>query len=194
MKIFYVIGYPGAGKSALMHTVFKDTKSFLNTDPFAHTWHFATADSIPIAELGRMRAGGMCGTDALAMNAITKVEGWLDAMRGTVKYLVGEGDRLANDRFFEFCEGLGDLTVAMIDVPPAEAKRRATARGSKQDATWFKGRVTKVDKLAERWVTPEWHLDGMATLTQLAAHVGQHPVFEPLKVPSVSVTNEITIS
>jgi hypothetical protein len=97
MKIFYVIGYPGAGKSALMHTVFKDTKSFLNTDPFAHTWHFATADSIPI-------------------------------------------------------------------------------------------------KLAERWVTPEWHLDGMATLTQLAAHVGQHPVFEPLRVPSVSVTNEITIS
>jgi hypothetical protein len=194
MKIFYLVGYPGAGKSALMHEVFRYSKSFANTDPFAHTWHFATADSVPIAELGRMRAGGMHGTDALAMNAITKVEAWMDAMRGSVKYLVGEGDRLANDRFFEFCESVGELTVAKLCVSPAEAKARSAKRGSKQDPSWVKGRCSKVDTLAGRWVSPEWMLDGNDTIPNLAKRVREHPAFESLRVPVLSVTNEVIIS
>jgi hypothetical protein len=140
--------------------------------PFAHTWHHPAGPSAPVCELGRRRENGFGGTDALAMNAITRVEGWLDAMRDDLPLLVAEGDRLANDRFFSFCEGLGDLTVVHLAVSPETARLRAAQRGSSQDESWWRGRMTKVERLAERW--SDWRLDGTLPPDVLGARLREH--------------------
>jgi hypothetical protein len=181
LQIFYAIGLPGSGKTTLMQRVLAGTQRQVSAKPFAQTWHRCDDGQI-IVELGRMRATGFGGTDALAMNATTRVEGWLDAMRDDVAVVVGEGDRLATDRFFSFCAEVGTLTVALVDVPSYVAATRCAARGSSQDGTWLKGRATKVSRLAKRWVQDDWVLDGTQPIDVLTAQVRQHPAFAPLQI------------
>lgn len=164
MKLFYLIGEPGAGKSTLLARL-KDEGGLVPQDvarPFAHVLWYGE-ESRCAAELGPRRAS-FGGTDGLSMSVQPKVVDWLEL--GPHSHIFGEGDRLANGKFFAAVTALGyDLTVALLAIPPELAAqrraRRAAELGTKsQDPKWVEGRRTKVLRLADDW----------ATLTLSAAH------------------------
>lgn len=153
MNLFYLIGEPAAGKTTLLSHLTDCAVGVPFARPFAHQLWRAAGEA---AELGPRR-GAFSGTDGLSMSAQPKVLEWLEL--APYAYVFGEGDRLANGKFFASVTALGyELTVAFLSIDPelAEARRADRARqlGTKpQDPKWVAGRRTKVRRLAEDWAT-----------------------------------------
>lgn len=172
--LFYLIGVPGSGKSTFTETLLNgrapDSEAL---QPFQHR-HYGS-----VVMLGGGR-NGFPGTDTLSLNVQPGVLRWL---RDTESQLVyGEGDRLANDKFFSGAKAAGwNLTVAYLAVPEWEAEARRAARGSTQNASWVRGRETKVLRLVERWVGAGWILDGLSSPADVVARCPTHPVLEALR-------------
>lgn len=149
--LVYLFGEPGAGKSTLtrdaiggiMKTGFRQRK------PFAHTI-FPFAGGMT-AYLGEDDGKGLFpGTDRLSMGAQPLAIKFLrDA---AIRTVIAEGDRLATVSFFEAALQTGHKILA-VHVVSSQAdrrrKKRATQAGKKQNETWVKGRISKVEKLAE---------------------------------------------
>lgn len=138
--LFYIIGYPASGKTTALTNAINSRVSRLHLKPFKHT-HYDNG----LIQIGAER-DSFGGTDTLALNAQPKVlEGLSSATEGV--YL-GEGDRLANIKFFTAVKEAGvGLQIIHIDVPEIEAEYRAYRRGHSFNPTWFKGRLTKVNNL-----------------------------------------------
>lgn len=147
MKIVYLVGAPGSGKSTVMGQVVKDWTGMQHGKPFAHIEYIDAP--VPTCQLGKDR-GSFSGTDALSTAVIEQVIPWLPTCGYEV--LFAEGDRLANARFFEACKQVGTLKVFHLSVPPAVAAARRAGRGSTQDETWVRGRTTKVTNLLSGFV------------------------------------------
>jgi hypothetical protein len=168
MHLLYLCGGPGAGKSAALAAILDRLTGPLaaRSAPFAHAI-YAGPGGQPVVYLGR--AGGpFPGTDRLSMAVIRDVEPWLAALRPP--FLLGEGDRLAHDRFFSGCRGLGyTLSLAHLATPLAAARRES--RGSVQDPAWVRGRESKHRRLAVAWGMLAVDSSGPlpAVLAQLAA-------------------------
>jgi ABC-type cobalamin/Fe3+-siderophores transport system ATPase subunit len=181
MKLFYLIGEPGAGKSTLIAKMTEGLIPYQERKPFGHTlW---TSQQSAAYELGVRRPGGFGGTDSLSMSVQPKVLEWLGSP-GRSYDVFGEGDRLANGKFFTGVSAMEiDLTVAYLEVPPelAEERRakRAVELGTKsQDEKWVAGRRTKVLRLAEDWATII--LKGDSREETLVAALRSQPVFKHL--------------
>jgi energy-coupling factor transporter ATP-binding protein EcfA2 len=161
-EMLYLIGQPGSGKTTLIESLTEGELGAVVRKPFAHTVY----DRIGVVQLGAQRDGGFGGTDALGMAVQPVVLNWLPTCG--YDYVLAEGDRLANDKFFNAVTDMGwNLCVAWIDLPDSVAVQRRAARGSNQNETWLKGRVTKVDKLSRKWGLKR--IDGtMTTATQLS--------------------------
>lgn len=166
--LFYLIGQPGAGKTTLLREVLAGLSGRQERQPFAHIVYDGGG-----VQLGAERAG-FGGTDALALNVQPLVTTWL--AQTAAPAIVAEGDRLANERFFQAARSLGwDLTVAWLATPDSIAEARRAARGSTQQAAWVNGRRTKVARLAQHWTPLEWILDGGLPVEMLAERIRQHP-------------------
>lgn len=141
--------------------------------PFA----YRTFNSVAILGKGE---GDYPGTDTLSMSVQPKVLGWLAETPYHLVY--GEGDRLANDKFFAGAQALDwQVTVAFLSVPEWEVEGRRQKRGSTQNPQWLKGRSTKVLKLVERWVRAEWVIDGLNSPADIVARLPENPVLEALR-------------
>lgn len=137
----YVIGEPGAGKSALVDTLVYGTERYVEEVPLRRLVY-----ANGVVELGD-RGGDWAGTDRLPFNVQRKAEAWARDTRA--ERLLAEGDRLANEPFFDALLAAGwNLTVVCVRVPAVEAAERRAARGGGQDESWVRGRRTKVERLA----------------------------------------------
>lgn len=149
----YLIGEPGVGKSTLFAELTKDLPYEEAEKPFPIRRY-----DCGVVELGKRREA-FSGTDAYAMNVQPEVERWLEGVRP--RLVMAEGDRLANGKFFQRLVDLGyELTIYHL-YGPEQAEQRRAARGSHQDPTWLKGRVSKVEKLNFQWLA--WHLPAELT-------------------------------
>lgn len=188
-KLFYLIGEPGAGKSTLLAKLTEPLIPTLKRIPFAHTYWWN--DRSAITELGERRPGGFGGTDSLSMSVQPKVLKWLETHNTPV---FGEGDRLANGKFFTGATAAGwDVTVAYLEVPAELAAARRVKRigelGSKpQNDKWVQGRRTKVLRLAEDWATVI--LKGESSEETLLDALRAQPVFEILSMPRIDYKRE----
>jgi hypothetical protein len=136
----YVIGEPGIGKTTLVQELTAGVDYETTENPFAMRVYDG-----PVTYLGKRR-GTFSGTDALSMDVIGKVEQYLEGV--APPYIIAEGDRLANSRFFDFLARNGyELPLYLLQADGL-AERRRLLRGSVQDEKWLKGRATKVRKLA----------------------------------------------
>jgi hypothetical protein len=187
--LFYLIGEPGSGKSTLMAKLTEPLIPTLKRSPFAHTYWWS--DRSAITELGERRPGGFGGTDSLSMSVQPKVLTWLEKHNTPV---FGEGDRLANGKFFTGAVAVGwDVTVAYLEIDPAWAEARRAARaqelGTKpQDPKWVQGRRTKVLRLAEDWATVVLRAD--ANEETLLDALRSQPVFKILSMARIDYKKE----
>ncbi len=165
MKIVYLIGEPGAGKSTLVAQVLGQHRTSLLTKPFAHMT-LGPAEQPWGYELGKVR-DTFSGTDALSMGVLPKVVAWLPTV--TAPLVFGEGDRLTARSFFEAARQHGELAVVHLDTPADEAARRRAKRGTGQNETWVRGRITKVANLARDYATHR--IDGSAPIAEKAQHL-----------------------
>ena len=90
----------------------------------------------------------------MGYDAIVKIEAWLPICGAS--FVFGEGDRLANGRFFELAREAGQLTLFHLnpsaDVIAARREARAKHLGTKaQNESWARGRATKHENLAAQY-------------------------------------------
>ena len=144
--LMYLIGEPGIGKTTLMRALTKDHPYEEAAQPFAHKVY-----DNGVWELGRDRED-FGGTDALAMDVQPDVLQFMESIHP--RYVMAEGDRLANKGFFTEMRRLGYTLHVYHLTGEGLATQRRLARGSKQNETWIKGRRTKSKALAE-WLDAE---------------------------------------
>lgn len=157
-RLVYLIGQPGAGKTTVADCM---TETFARVDidqPLPHRAWLNPDGTFAFVSLGRHREG-FGGTDTLAMNVQPKVVDWLTSPIAP-RVVFGEGDRLGNLKFHDAMKAAGwDVTMVYLDTPDGEASVRRRDRGSNQDPTWVKGRISKARTLAD--VTDAIRLDGL---------------------------------
>jgi hypothetical protein len=90
--------------------------------------------------------------------------------------ILAEGDRLAHDGFFSSAQKAGySLEVVLLDASEVTLEARRAERGSKQDPSWVKGRVSRTERLRSSWVTCT--LDATLSVEELAMELKDHAVF-----------------
>jgi ribose 1,5-bisphosphokinase PhnN len=146
VRLIYVVGPPGSGKSTLMAGLTAGLIRVPTTDARLPRDELYSNGLRVGVELGRQR-GDFSGTDALAMNIHPLACAWVAAT--TVPLIFGEGQRLGTRGFLSAAAGAGRLVDLIHLDPPAEvcAARRA-ARGSRQQETWVRGATTRATRLA----------------------------------------------
>lgn len=146
--LVYVIGYPGSGKSTFVKEKLtaKFGTSVPHTDPIAHLLYANGA-----IQLGKDHPF-FPGTDRLAFSVLPHAIAWIKSLpEDTI--VIGEGDRLACDRFFR---ELDVYRIYWMDTPKDVAWKRCRERAqisgnAVPSWTWFESRCTKVDNLVEKW-------------------------------------------
>jgi GTPase SAR1 family protein len=153
VKIIYLIGAPGSGKTTLTEAFTHDWRDSANhEDPIKfRTHHTPHGDAL---SLGWLRPA-FGGTDTLGNTAILAIEPWLPQIAKEYSIIYGEGDRLANSRFFDLCKGIGEFHLFYLNTEPELCAQRRYERslktGKTQNPSWVKGRETKHRNLAKTY-------------------------------------------
>lgn len=177
MKLVYLVGVPGSGKT----TALDAAVDLLAIDPPE-----VVREPVPHVRYGPLwylgvRREAFGGTDALSMSISPKAVAWLPEVDARV--LVGEGDRLATPKFLLAAP---QRTVIWLDTPVKLCRERAAARAAalgrpEQEMSWWKGRVTKVTNLVAR--VPHVRIDGdqhpLAIRNDVAEIIGAALRFAP---------------
>ena len=145
MKVIYLIGLPGCGKSTVMKSFMSKFEGWKAERPIdlldSHV-------SEGVRVLGKYQEGEtFSGTDRLSMAVSPKAVEWLQTRPNEV--IFGEGDRLNNKGVFQAC---GDsLTLVHLTVSDSERERRYKERGSDQSDKFIQTVRTKVGNIVEEF-------------------------------------------
>ncbi len=142
-KIIIVIGQSASGKSTFVKNNFMGLKQELFEEPFKYTI------SNNICFLGDYLADKRCvGTDTLSYNIIDKLCDFVRQNYDKYTYIVAEGDRINNKKFFEAVKELNvpaDLYVLSCSLK--ESMERLKANKSTITETFVKTTKTKASNM-----------------------------------------------
>ena len=145
MKLIYLIGKPGTGKSTVMKKLLTTIGGWSRDKPI---------DLLDTHVSGNLRVLGkyedsevFSGTDRLSMAGAPKAIEWISTQPDEV--IIGEGDRLNNKAFFEKAKELGELHIIQLTVSDEERERRYKERGSEQSEKFIQTVTTKCKNIAE---------------------------------------------
>jgi len=147
MKLIYLIGIPGTGKS----TVIKELMTHFDN------WKLERPIELLDSHIsGNVRILGkyhdeeiFSGTDKLSMSVVPNAIDWISTNPDEV--IIGEGDRLNNKSFFEEAQKHGDLHIIYLSVSDKERIRRYDERGSEQSRTFIQTVTTKCNKISSHF-------------------------------------------
>jgi len=146
MKLIYLIGMPGTGKS----TVMKELMNGIDWERNKPIDLLESHVSENIRVLGKYEDGEVfSGTDRLSMAVAPKAIEWISTNPNEV--IIGEGDRLNNKAFFEKAKELGELHIIQLTVSDEERERRYKERGSEQSDKFIQTVKTKCNNIAEHF-------------------------------------------
>lgn len=172
MNTAYIIGAPGAGKTAVMRELTSDGLAAQRRMPVPHIVYeggLVGSGLFDVAQIGVDREG-FGGTDGLSMAIQPKAVAWVKS--DPYAWLLGEGDRLSNLEFFETCTRVGRLWVFYLQVTPDVLAERRGRRRSDQNVSWLAGRESKVRNLLDCIWLPVTRLDANQLLPkELAAKI-----------------------
>lgn len=175
MRMLYLVGEPGVGKTTLMRALTSTVRDATLMEPVPHRALFLPGRTPHAAEIGIRRGQGarsFNGTDALSMSIQPKVLAWLE--QSPYPLLVAEGDRLGNGKFFAAVQAMGvELQVLHLWVPQETLQARRETRGGRQDAKWVQGRATKVANLVGAYSA--FPLQATTSAMVLAEHLAALP-------------------
>ena len=146
MKVIYLIGMPGTGKSTVMREFMSTQRGDWKMERPIDLLDTHINGNIRI--LGKYEEGEIfSGTDRLSMAVAPKAIEWISTQPDEL--IVGEGDRLNNAGFFEAC---GDnLTIIHLTVSDEERERRYRQRGSDQSEKFIQTTRTKCENILEKF-------------------------------------------
>lgn len=173
--LVYVFGQPGAGKTTLMRAICKGSPVIYEAEtPIKHRGFSRNGRMFAVLGADAFPFGG---TDTLSYTAVSSAGRWLGALAACAagSLVFAEGDRLANDRFFEAARKHCRLIPVFLNCGDGEAAARRAARAARhglslQSDSWVKGRVTKHANLAARQASVV-RLDAKKPPEELAAIV-----------------------
>lgn len=147
MKVIYLIGMPGTGKSTIMQEFMKGI--WWQDDRPIDLLDTHINEEKNVRVLGKYFEEGQTfgGTDRLSMAVAPKAIEWISTKPDEL--IVGEGDRLNNSGFFEACGD--DLTIIHLTVSDAERERRYKERGSDQSEKFIQTCRTKCDNIVKKF-------------------------------------------
>lgn len=150
MKVIYVIGLPGSGKTTVMRQFmdrfgneWKEERPIDLLDTMVHE-----ESDFTVRVLGKYHEEEVfAGTDRLSMAVAPKATEWIATNPNEV--IVGEGDRLTNKGFFNACKD--NLVIIHTVVSDDERERRYRVRGSNQPESFIKTCKTKCKNIIDQF-------------------------------------------
>jgi ABC-type cobalamin/Fe3+-siderophores transport system ATPase subunit len=149
MTVLYIVGPPGVGKTTLVRALLALPQNgelplggYYSTHP---KWTI-----LPDACAAGIYDGGLFdGADTIpAPRYQAALDFWAeDLCKKPLTVL--DGDRFSHAKALDFLAERARVIVAHLTAPDEVHAARRAARGSKQDATWVKGRITKAANFAK---------------------------------------------
>lgn len=143
MKLIYLIGLPGTGKTTVMNSLMKNIDWKYDKPIDLLDTHL----SGNIRILGKYEEGQtFSGTDRLSMAVAPKAIEFFKTNPDEI--IIGEGDRLNNKAVFNSVE---DKIIIHLVVSDEERERRYAERGSNQSEKFIKTVQTKCKNILEEF-------------------------------------------
>lgn len=154
----FVVGPPGVGKTSAVRVLLGD--KFTNfTHPDTSKVKWCLQDEGPFVFVGHYGKGTFDGGDTVPN------DGWIPCMEHwekeilpneQYKFTVFDGDRFSHANCEKFLQERGvRVLCAHLTASDAVMDARRKERGSDQNPTWLKGRVSKAKNFAERFKPKE---------------------------------------
>lgn len=141
--VLWIVGEPGLGKTTLARALLGQPLTL--TQKSAPKWTVGPGG----CAAGHYTGQAFDGADTIPYSGGQKVlKYWQDILSDT-RLTILDGDRLSNFGSIRFFNNQLDLRCVHLVAPhPGVGKARRAARGSRQNETWLKGRVTKARNFA----------------------------------------------
>ena len=149
MKTIGLVGEPGVGKTTTMRLIIQGME-FLPEQLGKAKWMRSEAHRVIL--MGTYYGEAFDGTDRLSMSCYSDLE--KAALYFASKYpdysVLWEGDRLTRNRWITALKEVGAfIRVFCLVADPEVTQARREGRGSTQNESWIKGRISTSHRLAE---------------------------------------------
>lgn len=158
----WIVGEPGVGKTTLV-------RALLGRDPSLvpkPKWTIGKNGAVCAA--GHYTGGTFDGADTIPYNGVSDVLGYWEANLRETPLTLFDGDRTSNAGVAERVSASAIVGCVYLTAAPDVVAARRAARGSRQNASWVKGRATKSARFFGLF--PPEHRVQIDSVSQAAAH------------------------
>jgi broad-specificity NMP kinase len=147
LKLIYIIGVPGVGKTTLMKEIMNRYEGW-KEERVTDLLDSHVAGNVRV--LGKYEEGEVfAGTDKLSMAVAPKAIDWVRTKPN--EKIIAEGDRLNSKTFFKEVQQHLDLTIIHLTASDDERQRRFKERGSDQSEKFLQTTKTKCENVLEEF-------------------------------------------